>query len=300
MLGHAYEVMGREQDALGQYTYYLVKLTGSKQSSWASHAVQYAESRADKVRAPSIITVPRAVVKGRIISSDGPLSGIHLALVHPHIDASSPDNTMQFSSALTVPLWFGLGATTDSQGVFEIRNVPYGDYEVVVGFDTQNIPAEHVISKAIAPVRVDRPNVSMPSVTFVSSIALISPVDGVYTSRRPVLKWSTYPGAAFYTLSLISRPVYNARVTLGVSMTDGYQCWTRSRISATSVEVSLDGFNTDIESEESGRRSLLPGGCYTWVVFAHDKNGCIISSSERYSPDRESIFFVKPDGKKGG
>ncbi|MEN6371312.1 MAG: tetratricopeptide repeat protein [Armatimonadota bacterium] len=300
ILGHASEVLGNEQDALGQYTYYLVNLTGSKQGAWAANAVNYAEKRADKVRLPAIVEVPRATVSGRIISNDGPLPGIYLALVQPHIDASAPDNTTQFSSSHTVPLWFGAGATTDARGEFRIRNVPYGNYEVVVGFDTQGIPAGHVISNGIAPVHINRPDVSLPDVRFVPSIKLISPVDRISTGKRPVLRWSSYPGAAFYTVSLIACPFIHSPVASGALSPDSYQCWSHSRIRDTSVTVTPDGFIPNNKSLESRYRSLSPGSSYTWVVFAHTNNGDIISSSERYLPDREPVFSVQPDAKKGG
>ncbi|MEN6520301.1 MAG: hypothetical protein ABFD46_04010 [Armatimonadota bacterium] len=300
ILGHAYELLGNEQNALGQYTFYLVNLNGSKQGSWAARAVRYAEKRADRVRVPAISPSPRATVKGRIISNDKPLPGIYLALVQPHIDASSPDSTMQFNSAHTVPLWFGAGATTDSRGVFKIRNVPYGDYEVVIGFDTQGIPAGHVISNGVPPVHIDKQAITLSDVRFVPIVKLISPLDRVYTGKRPVLRWEPYPGAAFFTVSLLICPFFRPAVSRFSSLPDGYQCWTRSRIRATSVEVSPDGFVSNTKSVESRRRCLSPGGYYTWVVFAHAKNGDIISSSERYLPDREPVFSVQSDVKKGG
>jgi hypothetical protein len=300
VLGHAYEVLGNEQFALGQYTYYLVDLADSKQGSWATSALRYAESRSDKVRTPSIKRMHRATIRGRIISDKGPLADIHLALVQPHIDASSPDNTMQFTGALTVPLWFGLCGTTDSQGFFEIRNVPYGDYEAVVGFDTQRIPADHVISKSISPLHVDRQCISMPVIRFVPNITLVNPFDKASTDRHPILKWHAYPGAVSYSVSLISLPVRRSSVTGFSRFSDNYQCWEASGISSTSIEVTSSGFSSGAQSDESIRRSLTPGGRYNWIVFAYDRLGNIISTSERYLPDRQPIFFVQPDSKKGG
>lgn len=300
VLGYASEVIGSEQDALGQYTYYVVNLTNTKKSSWASDALRYAESRVDRVRRPPVEPMPRAAVKGRIVSQGTPLSGIHLALVHPHIDASSPDNTRQFTGALTVPLWFGVGATTDENGEFEVKNIPFGDYDVVVGFDIQQIPADNVISKAVSGVHVDSPFVEMPDIIFVPSITLVTPVDGVTAEIHPKLSWNAHPGAAYYTVSLISRPGYNPDPLSGRVSAEGYQCWMRSNIIGTSVRVTQSGFASDPTFDESRNRSLVPGRCYSWVVFACDSKGNIISSSERYRTDREPVFSVKPDDMKGG
>jgi len=300
LLGYASEVIGSEQDALGKYTYYVVNLTASKKSAWASSALQYAESRVDRVRRPPVEPMPRAIVRGRVVSQGTPLPGIHIALVHPHIDASSPDDTRQFTGALTVPLWFGVGATTDENGIFEIKNIPFGDYDVVVGFDILQIPADSVISKAVSGVRVESAVVEMPEINFVPSIALVTPVDGVTTDNSPFLSWSAHPGAAFYTVSIISRPGYSLDAPSSKAAAEGYQCWMRSNITGTSVKVTQNGFISDGKSEESKIRSLVPGRCYSWIVFACDNKGNIISSSERYRTDREPVFFVKPDDTKGG
>jgi hypothetical protein len=152
LLGHAYEVTGNNLAARSRYSDYINALSSTpvgRRSIWTAPAIQYAESRFDKVLSPSTVKTSRGNVRGRVLCDDKPLAGVYVALVQPHIDGSSPEDTTQFTGALTVPLWFGIGATTDGDGCFSMQDVPYGRYEAVIGFETRCIPSNRVISSSV-------------------------------------------------------------------------------------------------------------------------------------------------------
>jgi hypothetical protein len=218
--------------------------------------------------------------------------------VQPHIDGFAPVQSRQFTGALTLPLWFGLGATTDRQGNWEIRHVPYGQYEVVVGFDSASLPSKLVISEAIAPIQVKRPDVEVPVVRFVRSLRPLAPIDSNLTTLTPTLTWEPYPSAAYYTVTVMAMPEW---ATAKASESANYTCWTQSHIRSTRVTMSSQFFVVAPRQTPEGRLGhLAPGGTYMWIVFAHDASGRIISSSEHYRLDKEPVFVTGSQRLEGG
>ncbi|MBI2843704.1 MAG: CDC27 family protein [Armatimonadetes bacterium] len=300
MVGHAYESVGRPADALGLYTHYIENLTGSRRGLWISPAMQYAENRASRVMPSTRRPVRRATVFGHVVAESAPLQKVHIALVQPHVDASSSENSTEFTGAITVPLWFGHSATTGPDGSFVVEEVPYGNYEVVVGFDASDIPAGMVISSPVPALKVDRPKVGIPNIGFVSSIKPLSPLDGVSADLSPVLVWREHPGAAYYSVSVISQSEAGLSGFGGFGPRQGYTCWTMPRIRGTSVKVSAEGFSTvGPTTDESRAESLLRNRRYMWMVFAYDEEGNVISSSEHYRLDREPVFITLSGRTKG-
>jgi len=300
VIAHAYEVMGNNDYALGQYVYYINDIQyANRSAAWSPVSIRYAEQKAAAVMKKSAGSTFRGVVSGRFLTNDGPLAGVHVALVQPHIDALSPDDTRQFTSALTVPLWFGLGATSGADGRFTIENVPYGDYEVVIGFDIRT-PGSHVLSSAIPPVCVDRSSVRLCDIQLTQSIHQIKPINNQDVGTLPELVWDAYPDAAYYSVSVIAQP-YSSQGPIGDVTLEGYTCWARTKINGTSVKVTPEWFiQRDEITEEARLRHLVPKRTYMWIVVAYDQDGRIISSSEQYRFNQDSTFKVKSDALKGG
>lgn len=302
LLGHAYEVTGDGLKARSRYADYIDGLTAAplgRRGPWSAPSIQYAENRFDKVAART--TEPAfGTVHSRILCDGRPLAGVFVSLVQPHIDAAAPDDTNQFTSALTIPLWFGIGATSFVDGSIAMQNVPYGRYEVVVGFETRCIPSDRVIAASIRSVTVDSTHVRLPDINFVPSIELVRPIGRATTGPEPTLVWKSYPGAAYYSVSVIS-PISPEASHTAYSAFSGSTCWTRSHIRATSVKVDNSGFSGAVgESEEAKLSRLVIGRNYTWIVLAHDSRGTIISSSERYRHNSEATIVIKADDSKGG
>lgn len=298
-VGRAYEITGRLGAARGLYTYYVSSLAGSRRGSWTPSAIAYAETRIDNLAAIEDRPAKRATVRGTVLLDGKPVQGVHIALVQPHLDAASPEDSRQFAGAKTIPLWFGIGVTTDEDGNFVMNRVPYDDYEVVIGFDAALIPADHVVSRTVGPVRVDSRSARIPDIRFIPGVRPIGPLGGVVTSLRPTLEWQPLPGAAYYSVSVVSKPnLGRAPMTAGPSQ-EGYTCWTASGIRGTSVRASPDGF-TGEGSTEARTGSLVPGRAYTWMVFAYNEGNELISSSEHYRLGGEPVFVAQTDGSRGG
>jgi hypothetical protein len=129
----------------------------------------------------------------------------------------------------------------------------------------------------------------------------VFPLDGVTTGLQPTLVWKAHPNAAYYSVSVVSRQGF--QTTGGDVDVAGaaYTCWVKSHIHGTSVKVTPDGFRAAPgASQESRAHGLLPNQCYMWMVFAYDRAGKLVSSSEHYRLDHEPIFIVRSDDPKGG
>lgn len=291
VVGRAYELIGRPNSARGLYAYYLQSLDGNAGVAWLQPAVRYAESRYDRVSEPP---VHFGVVRGRIVGPEGPLCNIHVALVQPHIDAASPDDSQQFNSAFTVPVWFGRTATTGRDGCFSIPRVGYGHYEVVIGFDATAIPSGTVVSGAVPAIEVDRPEVRMGNVRLVRAVRQVSPVGGDRVGGRPTLCWEALPEAAYYSVSIVAA----SETSSGSERATGPStCWTRSHIVGGFTSIQRHYFVSSTEECRAG--ALLPGKDYMWIVFAYDRAGRMISSSEHYRLDQEPEFRSESDQSKG-
>ena len=296
LIAHACEVVGQPERARGLYVQYIENLMGSSRGGWSTPAIHYAERRSSALMPGREAGIGRAAVRGRVMDEDRPLAGVQVALVQPHLDASSPDDSRQFMSALTLPLWFGLSGTTGAEGCFEMRNVPYGRYEVVIGFDAARIRAGRVISCGVPPVEVRRPEVRLAGIRFVPGVQPLSPLDGVATVPAPTLTWRTDPEAAYYSVLVVSRPNLAAPGVYDPAPRKGYTCWVRSHIRGAAVRVTTEGFDlAGGATDESRARSLIPGRRYMWMVLAYDKAGNVISSSEHYRLDHEPVFLIRSD-----
>ncbi len=298
MVAHAYEAAGSKPDALAAYTFYVYNQGAGTRSSWSHAALSYAENRIDSLGIAEDSVAKNGVVLGVVRANSHPLSGAYVALVEPHIDAAYPDESRQFTGASTVPLWFGLAATTDSEGRFTIEKVPYGDYELVVGADVSKLPAERVISKQVPVISVNNNRVRIDDINFVPAIELLSPVAGETVSRIPTLKWSPHPGAAYYAVTIVTAPTSDTYPASNIASSQGRQCWSMSHIRSTSVSVSPDGFSAFVGSPEARALSLLPGRHYSWMVLAYDDEGRVLSSSESYRMSSDPTFQIAFDTRR--
>lgn len=293
LIGHAYNVIGQNERARGLYTSYISNLTEIHPNAWTKPALWYSEQLTNQLQSSEGFLNKRSSVRGNISSPNGPLSGILIALVQPHIDLTSLDDSRQFTGAKTIPLWFGSAAVTKPDGTFKIDGVPYGRYEVVIGFDTFKISSKLVLVNPVKPVKVQSTITTVPSINFVRNVEMLSPIDNSLTNDQPVLTWKRYPGAAYYSVSLLSS------LNRDSNMPDrAYTCWAKSHITESSTSISKEFF-VNSAKDECKQHRLLPDRHYMWMVFAYDKQGKLISSSEHYRLDREPVFFVNPQRNKG-
>ncbi|MDH7602796.1 MAG: hypothetical protein QHI38_11680 [Armatimonadota bacterium] len=278
----AAERAGSVSRALGAYNSYAEFLSGLYPTGWRDKSVRYARANADKMRALmtlGIDCVPRGTVIGRVSLQGKPVSGVRVVLVRPHPDAALPKDSKQFTGARTIAAWAGVYAVSGSDGKFVMTRVPYGRYEAVVGLDARLARQGIVIAPPVKPVTVCGRVTAMPAIRLVPAVKQLWPRQGSVVSRQPTLTWRPYPGAAYYSVSVLAVDRCKPKP---VPMT----CWARSRIRTPFTRVTADYFL-------NGTSSLEKGGVYTWIVYAYSSDGKLISSSEHYDRLHEPEFRVK-------
>jgi hypothetical protein len=117
----------------------------------------------------------------------------------------------------------------------------------------------------------------MGDIHFAPRIEIIRPKRGLIVDERPLLKWSKYPGAVSYSVSILRSPTYSDAPRTAET------CWVKTGISDAYVIVTADGFgNADVSSVEAAHKRLLPGRRYLCWIYAYDAVGRLLATSEEY------------------
>jgi hypothetical protein len=285
LAGSAAERLGRARRALGFYNSYVEFLHAQPGSSWSAGSISYAAGKADYLLGrldESEATVPRGTVLLRLQAGSHPLAGVRIALVQPHRDAAFPTDSKQFTGAWSIPAWSGLCGVSDRHGVVLLTNVPYGSYDVVVGLSVRTARRGCVIAPAVSPVAVAQDMTRLPPIRLVTPIKQLSPEPGAQVSGQAGLRWESYPGAAYYAVSI----VVVDEPAVGRARRVGKTCWARSRIPTANTAVDARHF-------VNGHSSLRKGGYYMWIVYAYGPDGRLLSSSEHYNQLHEPAFTLR-------
>ncbi len=285
LAGAAAERLGLARRALGFYNSYIEFLHAQPRNSWSPASIGYAAEKADYALerlSRGEERVRRGTVLLRLLAESLPLAGLRVALVQPHRDAAFPADSKQFTGAWSVAAWSGLCGVSDRRGVVTLRNVPYGSYDVVVGLDLNAARKRYVIAPPVSPVVVEQAMTRPAPIRLVPAVEQLFPEPGARVSGQATLAWKTYPGAAYYGVSIlvVDEPA------LGRARRVGKTCWTRSRIPSLSTAIDARHF-------VNGHSSLRKGGSYMWMVYAYDSDGRLLSSSEHYSQLHEPAFAVE-------
>lgn len=275
-----WERLGRFADASGAYSLYADFVRAKM--GWGAAARALATSAELSRRAP--VRLSHSRVQGRVFVGDGPAAGVIVALVQPRIDASSLSESQQFVGARTLPLWGGISAKTDSQGVFRLRSVVPGDYQVVLGFDRASVPVGYVLASAIGSVSIKGQTVRLGDIRFVPRLALLGPTDGTSSATVQSIRWSPLPDAETYSVVILSLP--SSQTGVGAART----CWTKAGLRENRAALTADGFVPS--SEEATQRRLIPGRTYLCWVYAYDSSGRLLTSSEDYYDSGLDSFKV--------
>lgn len=275
MAAGAAEKLGQPVRARGLHSAYIDYLLSRPGASWTSHALAFSKARLDFLTAGTTRPTKRATVRLRVSTDAGPVSGARVALVQPHRDAALPSDSSRFVGAWTMPAWNGVWGVADRDGVVTIRDVPWGDYEVVLGLDFRTAPRRHVVKEGVSKVTVRAAHVEIAPIRLAPSVNQVRPLPGAAVGREPTLSWDPYPGARSYALSLVA---------LG-GRQRGATCWARSRITSTRAAIDAAHFL-------NGHPGLVKGIAYMWIVYAYDANGSLLSSSEHYFDLNERVFVV--------
>lgn len=285
--------------ARGYHSAYIDFLLSTQGASWTSQSVAHSASRMEAISAalkrvaagqsperPSDEgrTIARAAqVTVQVTAGGLPLRGARVVLVQPHVDAALPGDSQQFTGARTVAAWNGFWAMTDGRGIARIADVPFGRYQVVLGLDFATSPAGFVAAGPVPEAVVDRRAVSLAPIDLVPAVRLISP--GQSESVRPPvrLRWQAYPGAATYSVSVV---LLSPAATGSVPRSTGATCWARADITDTSAMLDPAHF-------VGGHTALTKNGSYSWIVYAYDSAGRLLSSSEHYFDLSERVFRVR-------
>lgn len=285
----AAERAGHLHRALGAYNSYIEFLATQRATAWRNRSMAYARSCADALANlldSGCAVVPRGTVVGRILLCGQPLSGARIVLVRPHLDAALFPYSKQFTGAWSVPAWSGVYAVSDKCGRFEIRDVPYGSYEVVIGLPAKLVRRGLVIAPPVQPVAVRRPTTRVQLIQLVPAVEQLHPESGAEVSAEPTLTWKPYPRAAYYSVSIIA-----CEPRTRISPSGLGTCWARTRITDTFTRVTPHHF-------VKGHTLLKKGGTYMWIVYAYDSSGRLMSSSEHYGQLQETSFRVARTGTK--
>lgn len=269
--------------ALGFYNAHIEFLRSRQPAFWVEEAARYASQQADAaLERASTGAFRTGTVRLTVRACGKPLSNARIVLVRPHPDAALPSDSRLFTGAWSLPAWNGIWGSTDHTGSVTLSNVPYGQYSVVLGLDFRTARRGYVVSSWIPPVDVVDRHTTVPTISLVRSIEQTSPTPGQQVPRQPRLSWKPVPGAAHYSVSIITA----SEPRSGPAKTMGHTCWARSGITATSVVVEPRYF-TNTHSR------LKKGGYYMWIVYAVDRDGRLLSSSEHYAQTHEPAFQVR-------
>ena len=230
----------------------------------------------------------QGTVSVRVTDGSKPIRAARVALVQPHYDVAFPTDSRQFTGAWSIPAWGGLWAATDKTGVATITRVPYGTYDLVLGLNRRTTPHDRVVATTIRRVVISRAQTPLPEIRLVPSIKLHTPahVDGAENMVR--LGWDACPGAAYYSVSIISIGQPRSIGRSGRQQPSGRTCWARSGV-VTNWTLIDPRFFLD------GIARLDPRGTYCWIVNAYDKGGNIRSTSEHYYAMQEPRLQILPD-----
>jgi len=226
--------------------------------------------------------VSRGTVTLTVTDAGQPVRTARLILVQPRPDPTLPGDSRQFTGAWTLPAWRARWANADRNGTITVRNVPYGHYQIVLGLELKSTRRDRVISRHLAPITVRSAVTQLGELALVPRVSLTHPSPGAPFAAGGELRWEAYPGAAYYTVSVMDQgkgPVDP------LSPRTASTCWTRTHIRST--HATLDRRST--ASDESG---LQPGRSYMWLVIAHSSSGAVISTSEHYFDLREPGFVL--------
>lgn len=121
----------------------------------------------------------------------------------------------------------------------------------------------------------------LPKISLVPALTLRSPLPGGTLAPDGALSWQPYPGAAYYSITVLSltEPPSAGRPR------DTATCWSRTAVAANRTPIDRQHFI-------NGHTRLQPGGTYMWVVYAHARDGRMLSSSEHYFELGEPTFTV--------
>ena len=284
-----WERLGKYGDASGAYSLYADYVRGRMGPGAAARVLALSAAFAEKTS----IKPPASQVRGRVLVGRTPARGVIVALVQPRLEAAYLPESQRFVNARTLPMWRGISAKTDERGLFCIKPVLPGEYELVLGFDEGGVPPGYTLSAPPESVKVQGEPVEIGDLNFVPRIELIRPDKGLTANECPLLKWSKYPVAASYSVSILRSPV-----DLDMPST-AETCWVKTGIKDTSVKVTADGFNdADGSSVEAAQKRLLPGRRYLCWIYAYDSAGRLLATSEDYySKGSDSIEIVLPAQK---
>lgn len=280
----AAERLGQTARARGYHSDYLDYMLRAPGTCWTSTSVAFSRTRLTAL-ATAPLSTARAIVSCRVVAAGQPVPGVRIALVQPHYDAALPRDSRQFTGAWSVPAWGAHWAETDARGCATIHQVPYGDYEVVVGLTRQTTPRDRVISSTVPVAHVASPRTTLAAVQLAPALRQLSPADGARLKPDAALTWEPYAGATAYSVTVLSLGDGRAARDNACIRERAVTCWARSGIKTTSVTIDRDHFL-------DGRPRLRAGVGYMWVVYAYGQNGRLISSSEHYFDLRERMFVV--------
>lgn len=288
LAANAAERLGMIHRAVGFNSAYIDYLLGQQGTLWTAESISFSKVKIEFLNQNSLSIggERKGKVTAIIDGPYGPIRGARIVLVQSHPDAALPSDSKQFTGAWTIPAWNGMWSLTDKNGRASIENVPFGNYEVVVGLNFATTPYRTVVSSAIPLVRVESGNTTVKPIHLTPAVNLISPKCNAVLSRSPVLLWERYPGAASYAVSIIEL-MDRGLSTPGIyPQPKGITCWARSGIRSNSTHIDSSYFLNQ-------HASLKKGHSYMWLVYAYGQDGRLLSSSEHYFELAEQMFTIK-------
>ena len=289
LAAYAAERLGQPVRARGLHSAYIDYLLSRHGASWTSEAVEWNKSRMETIGralAQSADFRRTGTVQCEVTAGTQPVAGARVVLVQPHHDAALPSDSRQFTGAWSIPAWNGVWGVSDREGLVTIRDVPYGEYEVVLGLDFRTCPRNYVVSSSVPVVKVNGERVRPAPIRLVPAISLVFPASGGRVTAAVHLEWEGYPGADRYSVSIMSLGDGRVIRKSARSGQKGSTCWARSGIRPNRTRIDSEHF-------VNGHCRLQKGGTYMWVVYAYDGDGKLLSSSEHYFDVRERTFVVK-------
>jgi|GEM_PF-3166966 len=280
--------LGLSHRACGFHNLYINYLQGRQSTSWTADSVLYSQRQIDNILLRSDngqSSSYKGTVILHVLSQSGPVRGARVILVKPHPDAALPTDSKQFTGAWSLPAWNGIWCLTDKDGKAILRNVPYDNYELVLGLNFLTSAHNCVVSSALPGIKVDTPITEVKPIHLMPAVELISPAANSHISSPVSLAWKPYPGAFNYSVSIIELSDIRPANPYEHQAPTGTTCWARSRIPVTSIQIQPDYFL-------NGHKGLQRGRSYMWIVYAYGSNGRLVSSSEHYFELKEQTFTV--------
>lgn len=277
------------------------------QEVWVAEMFQTLEVPYQAARGPK--ERPRYTVRGQVLCGDQPLAGIQVGLP---VRGAGPGQEINLRQ---LPLIGAQNADyfdlTDERGEFTLRDVPAGQYSLILLADLKALLPRTVLTEVPVPVVVKDREVQLDPIRFRPALASLSPNRQRMGEKGCLfLRWSPVPEASRYTVFVVPDHPFDERSPrLWEQDGRGYPapenvpkaCW-RADLTGTQIWAPREKLRQGLSPLPDRMQREPLSEAYFWWVGAFDGKGRLLSTNESYEEGswaRVTVQIVK-EGEGSG